>query len=301
MRHARATGAADPATAAGPGTSPPSRSSQPARAEGGPASPGAAARGPGRRATPPPTPQRQATGGPAVRAPASHQRHPVVGPIEQPRRRCRCSRSSGTSRCSELREPKVIGDDRRGRGRRADAAPPPAPLTTGAAPKPARSDACVAPTPARILATVDEADHEDPDVEFERSRHAPAREVTAPEAFHDRRPPLENLASSVGNRGFGQIVARMQDGEGILDGRARAPGRHSARSRPPRAAAGGSTGTCRTSLSSASAARWTTCASTPATAPPRSPARSRRARSPSAATSSSPRTSTGPARRTGRS
>ena len=65
---------------------------------------------------------------------------------------------------------------------------------------------------------MDEADHEAPEVEFERSRHAPAREVTAPEAFHDRRPPLENLASSVGNRGFGQIVARMQDGEGILTG-----------------------------------------------------------------------------------
>jgi hypothetical protein len=65
---------------------------------------------------------------------------------------------------------------------------------------------------------VDEADHEAPDIEYERSRQAPAREATAPEAFHDRRPPLENLASSVGNRGFGQIVARMQDGEGILSG-----------------------------------------------------------------------------------
>jgi Domain of unknown function (DUF4157) len=65
---------------------------------------------------------------------------------------------------------------------------------------------------------VDEADHEAPEIEFERSRHAPAHEVTAPEAFHDRRPPLENLASSVGNRNFGQIVARMGDGEGILAG-----------------------------------------------------------------------------------
>jgi Domain of unknown function (DUF4157) len=69
-----------------------------------------------------------------------------------------------------------------------------------------------------MLATVDEADHEEVAVEFERSRNAPAREVTAPEAFHDRRPPLENLASSVGNRGFGQLVARMSDGEGILAG-----------------------------------------------------------------------------------
>lgn len=65
---------------------------------------------------------------------------------------------------------------------------------------------------------MDEADHEAPDIEFERSRHAPEREVTAPEAFHDRRPPLENLASSVGNRAFGHIVARMGDGEGILAG-----------------------------------------------------------------------------------
>jgi Domain of unknown function (DUF4157) len=65
---------------------------------------------------------------------------------------------------------------------------------------------------------VDEADHEAPDIELERSRHAPSREVTAPEAFHDRRPPLENLASSVGNRAFGQMVARMGDGEGILAG-----------------------------------------------------------------------------------
>ncbi len=108
--------------------------------------------------------------------------------------------------------------NRRGGGRRPDAAPPPAPLTTRVAPKPARSDACADPTPARILATVDEADHEAPDIEFERSRHAPEREVTAPEAFHDRRPPLENLASSVGNRGFGQMVGRMRDGEGILPG-----------------------------------------------------------------------------------
>lgn len=65
---------------------------------------------------------------------------------------------------------------------------------------------------------MDDVDHEEHAAEAERSRHAPAREVTAPEAFHDRRPPLENLASSVGNRGFGQLVARMSDGEGILSG-----------------------------------------------------------------------------------
>jgi hypothetical protein len=65
---------------------------------------------------------------------------------------------------------------------------------------------------------VDDVDHEDHEFETERSRHAPAREVTAPEAFHDRRPPLENFASSVGNQAFGQIVARMGDGEGIMSG-----------------------------------------------------------------------------------
>lgn len=54
-------------------------------------------------------------------------------------------------------------------------------------------------------------------VETER-KPAPAREVSAPEVFHDRRPPLEQLASAVGNRGFGQLVARMSDGEGILEG-----------------------------------------------------------------------------------
>jgi len=54
-------------------------------------------------------------------------------------------------------------------------------------------------------------------VESER-RPAPAREVAAPEVFHDRRPPLEQLASTVGNRGFWQLVARMGDGEGILAG-----------------------------------------------------------------------------------
>jgi hypothetical protein len=54
--------------------------------------------------------------------------------------------------------------------------------------------------------------------EPERARQALTHEVTAPDVFHDRRPPLERLASTVGNRGFGQLVARMGDGQGILEG-----------------------------------------------------------------------------------
>jgi Domain of unknown function (DUF4157) len=65
---------------------------------------------------------------------------------------------------------------------------------------------------------VDSAETEDLAVETEHARHSHTAELTAPERFRDERPPLENLASSIGNRGFGQLVARMQDGEGILEG-----------------------------------------------------------------------------------
>jgi hypothetical protein len=64
---------------------------------------------------------------------------------------------------------------------------------------------------------MDVTDTEEHAVESEHARHAPTVEVAAPERFHDERPPLANLASSIGNRGFGQLVARMQDGEGILE------------------------------------------------------------------------------------
>jgi hypothetical protein len=40
-----------------------------------------------------------------------------------------------------------------------------------------------------------------------------------PTPAHDaaqERPPLERLSSNVGNRAFGQLIARMADGEGIL-------------------------------------------------------------------------------------
>jgi uncharacterized protein DUF4157 len=65
---------------------------------------------------------------------------------------------------------------------------------------------------------MDVTETEEHAVEPERARHAHTAEIAAPERFRDERPPLENFASSVGNRSFGQLVARMQDGEGILEG-----------------------------------------------------------------------------------
>lgn len=52
----------------------------------------------------------------------------------------------------------------------------------------------------------------------ERIRPAQTRELTAPEHFHEQRPPLEQLASNMGNRNFGRLVARFRDGEGITSG-----------------------------------------------------------------------------------
>jgi hypothetical protein len=54
--------------------------------------------------------------------------------------------------------------------------------------------------------------------DVDAARAAPQREPEAPERYHDVRPPLERLASDVGNRGFGQILSRMGDGGGILAG-----------------------------------------------------------------------------------
>jgi hypothetical protein len=54
--------------------------------------------------------------------------------------------------------------------------------------------------------------------EVERVRDPPVREVEAPARFRDEQGDLQRAASSMGNRGFGQLVARMQDGEGILSG-----------------------------------------------------------------------------------
>jgi hypothetical protein len=49
--------------------------------------------------------------------------------------------------------------------------------------------------------------------ELEQAR-APA--VAAPAPAEQERAPGEQLASSVGNRAFGHVISRMQDGEGIL-------------------------------------------------------------------------------------
>src|SRR5918992_486 len=60
----------------------------------------------------------------------------------------------------------------------------------------------------------DEAQH----AEVEHARRARVVETVAPDTALDQRPPVERLASGMGNRGFSQLVARMGDGEGILSG-----------------------------------------------------------------------------------
>lgn len=65
---------------------------------------------------------------------------------------------------------------------------------------------------------VDTVESEQAHVDYERTRPAPQREVEAPEHYHEVRPPLERLASSIGNRNFSRIVARMGEGEGITAG-----------------------------------------------------------------------------------
>jgi uncharacterized protein DUF4157 len=52
----------------------------------------------------------------------------------------------------------------------------------------------------------------------EAARAAPQRQVEAPDRYHDPRPPLERLASGIGNRNMGKALARMGEGEGILGG-----------------------------------------------------------------------------------
>ena len=63
-------------------------------------------------------------------------------------------------------------------------------------------------------------DHEEAHAEVEHASTRPARvpESAAPDTALDQRPPVERLASGMGNRGFSQLVARMGDGEGILSG-----------------------------------------------------------------------------------
>ena len=54
--------------------------------------------------------------------------------------------------------------------------------------------------------------------EVERSREPHARELEAPDRFHDQRGELQRAAREMGNRGFTQLIARMQDGDGIMPG-----------------------------------------------------------------------------------
>jgi hypothetical protein len=65
---------------------------------------------------------------------------------------------------------------------------------------------------------VDPAEREDAHGDAEQLRQAPARVEAAPEAAKPERPPLESLASNLGNRNFGTFVARMREGEGIAAG-----------------------------------------------------------------------------------
>ncbi len=72
--------------------------------------------------------------------------------------------------------------------------------------------------PERPYAWPVDAPETEAHAEFDAARAAPQREPEAPERFHDVRPPLERLASDMGNRGFGQMLSRMGDGGGILAG-----------------------------------------------------------------------------------
>jgi hypothetical protein len=47
---------------------------------------------------------------------------------------------------------------------------------------------------------------------------APQHRPEAPEPVAAERSPLQQLASHMGNRAFGNVVARMRDGEGIMPG-----------------------------------------------------------------------------------
>jgi Domain of unknown function (DUF4157) len=60
------------------------------------------------------------------------------------------------------------------------------------------------------------AEHAEP----ERSREAPARtiEAPAPTRADSPRSPIERLAGGLGNQGFGRLLARLEEGGGILAG-----------------------------------------------------------------------------------
>jgi hypothetical protein len=53
---------------------------------------------------------------------------------------------------------------------------------------------------------------------LEPARAAQQRQPEAPERIPDQRSPLQRLAGDVGNRAFGNVIARMRDGDGVLPG-----------------------------------------------------------------------------------
>jgi hypothetical protein len=53
---------------------------------------------------------------------------------------------------------------------------------------------------------------------LEPARATQQRQPEAPDRVPDQRSPLQRLAGDVGNRAFGNVIARMRDGEGILAG-----------------------------------------------------------------------------------
>jgi hypothetical protein len=55
-------------------------------------------------------------------------------------------------------------------------------------------------------------------VEVDAARAAPQRQPEAPDRVPAVRSPLERLAGGIGNRAFGNVIARMRDGDGILPG-----------------------------------------------------------------------------------
>jgi hypothetical protein len=69
-----------------------------------------------------------------------------------------------------------------------------------------------------MLAPMDSEEIQEGEQSFERYRRPalPDREGRGP--IHDDQPPLQRMASAVGNKNFTRALARMRDGDGILPG-----------------------------------------------------------------------------------
>ena len=53
---------------------------------------------------------------------------------------------------------------------------------------------------------------------FDAEHAVPHRGLEAPEPAAAERPPLQQLASAMGNRAFGNMISRMREGDGIMSG-----------------------------------------------------------------------------------